>query len=286
MNTYGAIVRTASFCSFAVAALGALALGCSQADARDEGPGESVTDTNEVALSYEEFKATHFFRDPTDPNVLLLHGDVAVDIDSDVMRALYEDELGGQRLIVNRVSGRDDKWSTSAAQNLRYCVSNNFGNRKASVVSAMAAAATAWEQVANINFVYVSAQDSNCTASNTNVTFDVRQGELGSGALARAFFPSNRRSSRNVIVDTDSFGNVAPFTLTGILVHELGHTLGFRHEHTRPQAGTSCFENNAWRALTAYDSRSVMHYPQCNGTNSGDLRITTLDAQGAAVLYP
>ena len=64
--------------------------------------------------------------------------------------------------------------------------------------------------------------------------------------------------------------------------HELGHTLGFRHEHTRPEAGV-CFEDNNWRPLTPYDSDSIMHYPQCNGTSS-DLGFSPLDAQGVAAL--
>lgn len=63
-------------------ALGALALGCAQAGPGDGAADESVSDTNAVALSFEEFKASHFFRDPTDPTVLLLHGDVAVEVDS------------------------------------------------------------------------------------------------------------------------------------------------------------------------------------------------------------
>jgi serralysin len=44
--------------------------------------------------------------------------------------------------------------------------------------------------------------------------------------------------------------------------------------------------NSSWRALTAYDSSSVMHCPQCNGTNSGDLVLTALDRTGAGSLYP
>jgi hypothetical protein len=285
MNTYGIFVRGASFCSLAVAAFGALAFGCAPADGGDEGSkGESVTDTNEIALSYDEFKATYFGRDPDDAGVLLFQGDVAVDVDSEAMRALYETQLGGQRLIVNRIGNRDDKWSASAARSLRYCVSNNFGSRKAAVVNALASATAAWEQVANVNFTYVSSQDANCTRSNQNVTFDVRP-VSGQPYVARAFFPSNGRSSRNILIDGSAFGNLGPWSLTGVLTHELGHTLGFRHEHTRPESGT-CFEDNNWRALTPYDGASVMHYPQCNGTNNGDLRITSRDAQGARALYP
>jgi hypothetical protein len=79
--------------------------------------------------------------------------------------------------------------------------------------------------------------------------------------------------------------DIPPFTLSGVLRHELGHVLGFRHEHTRPEAGT-CFEDDSWIPLTPYESDSVMHYPQCNGTNFGDLVITAGDAAGARAAYP
>ena len=68
-----------------------------------------------------------------------------------------------------------------------------------------------------------------------------------------------------------------------ILGHELGHSLGFRHEHTRPEAGT-CFEDNNWRPLTPYDSVSIMHYPQCNG-GSPDLTFSAYDGQGVRAVY-
>jgi hypothetical protein len=67
------------------------------------------------------------------------------------------------------------------------------------------------------------------------------------------------------------------------MAHELGHVLGFRHEHTRPEAA-ACFEDDNYRPLTPYDSASVMHYPQCNGTSEA-LAFTAIDAQGIAALY-
>jgi len=188
-----------------------------------------------------------------------------------------------QPLIVNVVRGQDDKWSASAALNITYCVSqSSFGSRYSTVVSAMSSAAGAWEAAANVNFVHASQYDGNCNG-RTPVVFDVRQVET-SQYLARAFFPSTNRRNRNVLIASASFGNIKPWSLTGVLRHELGHALGFRHEHTRPEAGV-CFEDNKWRALTAYDSSSVMHYPQCNGTQNGDLVLTNLDKAGAAALY-
>jgi serine protease len=104
--------------------------------------------------------------------------------------------------------------------------------------------------------------------------------------LARAFFPNEPRSGRNVLIDQSSFqlSPTGSLQLVGILRHELGHTLGFRHEHTRPESGT-CFEDANWRPLTDYDAFSVMHYPQCNGLGDWSLTLTSADQTGAACLY-
>jgi serralysin len=242
-------------------------------------------------LTWQEFQDQAYQED----GVWVVNGDEpaeTIDQLADYYRAYLDsflvDGIGStqQALIVNRVGGRDDKWSTSAAQNITYCVSrSSFGtSRYNTVVSAMSSAASAWESAARVNFVHNSSLDNNCNSNTSGVVFDVRQVNTNQ-YLARAFFPSSSRRNRNVLIASSAFGNIAPYTMTGILRHELGHTLGFRHEHTRPEAGT-CFENTSWRALTAYDSSSVMHYPQCNGTNNGDLVLTALDRSGASSLYP
>ncbi len=264
--------------------LGLAAVGCS---------GDSKIDV----LTYEEFKAQAYQEPET--GMFIVNGDEPVE-NEEQLRAMYDAFLDSvaaaearadgfstteQALIVNRVSGVDDKWSTTTRQNLRYCISKtSFGTRYTTVVNAMNSATAAWEATAGINFIHDSAKDSACTSTTTGVIFDVRQTSTTS-YLARAFFPSYSRSSRNILISTSAFGSIFPYTLTGILRHELGHALGFRHEHTRPEAGT-CFENTSWRALTTYDSASVMHYPQCNGTNNGDLILTTRDKSGARSLYP
>jgi serralysin len=252
--------------------------------------------SDEGPLTWEEFR-DQAYHEPG--GVYIVNGDEP----AETLDQLHEYYLGylqsveaadgigsiQQGLAVNRVSGRDDRWSSSAAQNITYCVTRSGSGAFSTseynaVVSAMNTAASGWEGAARVNFVHNSGQDGSCTRNNGNVVFNVRRVCSGS-FLASAFFPSFGRSSRQLSIDCSSFQNISPWTLAGILRHELGHTLGFRHEHTRPESGT-CFENSSWRALTAYDSSSVMHYPQCNGTQGGDLVLTSRDRSGAAALYP
>jgi serine protease len=237
-------------------------------------------DVREAGMTFEEFLEV-VYQEP-ETGIYIVNGDTPI-LTIEELRAFYEDHVRQGALAVHTVNGVDAKWSNTAKLNLTYCVSSTFGTNYTKVVNAMSQAAGAWENAANIEFIHKSAQDSSCTASNTNVVFDVRP-VSGAPYLARAFFPNYSRSQRNILIDSSAFGTISPYTLAGVLRHELGHALGFRHEHTRPEAGV-CFEDGDWRALTTYDSASVMHYPQCNGTNEGDLVLTTRDRNGATSLY-
>lgn len=240
--------------------------------------------------TFEEFEAT-VFKEPGENGKYIVDGDIAI-ADRKQLREFFDsikktvDGSAHGKLVVNERNGVIDVWTSAKKKQLTYCVGNNFGARKAQIVADMEAATQEWEKAANVDFIHTAAQDGNCTAANGNVVFDVNPVDVDGEYLARAFFPGDQRAERNVLIDQSSFG-LEPgekLQLVGILRHELGHTLGWRHEHTRPEAG-ACFEDSEFKPITSYDKFSVMHYPQCNGGGDWSLTLTALDRAGAACIY-
>ena len=271
--------RTLLRAATAVAAAVALALSLA--------PSATAVPAQDRVPTFGEFQASTF-RDVAGQYVV--NGDETIG-STKMLRDYYDEMIASYQagdgpsaeLIINRIYGVDDKWSATTARNLTYCVSNNFGTQKANIVNAMANGAYQWEAASSgVNFIYVPSADSNCRTTNNAVLFSVEP-TYTNQYIARAFFPSSSDSQRNVLVNAASLMSSGSWSPGNIMAHELGHTLGFRHEHTRPEAGT-CFEDNNWRPLTPYDSSSIMHYPQCNGTSS-NLSMTSTDRAGIRAVY-
>src|SRR6478735_1027801 len=235
-------------------------------------------------LTFEQFKARTYQEPGT--GLYILDWDTAVSGDAQLYQVWEATQQGA--LAVYNINGQDIIWSATQRKALTYCVSNTFGANKQAVIDAMKAASDlGWEKMADVNYTYDTTQDANCNAQNTAVMFDVNPVNSNGQYLARSFFPNSTRAERNVLIDTSVFtpGGTGGISLGNILSHELGHTLGFRHEHIRPEANaTQCVEDNQFRGVTPYDSASVMHYPQCNGTST-TLAFTTKDQQGVVSIY-
>ena len=227
---------------------------------------------------------------------LVVDGDILVDDEAEA-RAYFETQLDYTgvelehddefRLSVQTIDGIDQFWSFPNRMLLTYCVdTTSFGTNAHALVVALERAAQSWSNVVGVRFQRVDATPCDDT---TNVTFNVAQLTMDYNALA--FFPGDARSDRELFVGPSAFTtNAGGRDLEGILRHELGHILGFRHEHIwidcvgfdeDPDQGDG---ENA-RQLTPYDADSVMHYPQCGSSPQNGYRQSVHDYRGAASLY-
>jgi len=227
-------------------------------------------------------------QEPGSAGAFIVEGDLAFESEEHYEEYRQSFAVGqGPKLIINTLADRKtfDVWSPAQRKALTYCVSDSFGDRKKDVVEALKVATEDWMTVAGVKFKHLAIEDANCNERNTRVMFDVRPVDFGI-YLARAFFPNYARAKRNVLIDSSSF-DFSFVAMTGFLRHELGHVLGFRHEHISTDGRGLCPEDDLFAPLTAYDRLSVMHYPQCGGANLIDnLILSELDKEGARKIYP
>lgn len=227
-------------------------------------------------------------------DLYFVEGDLA--LDHDQLRERYEQwrdararaERGElvQQSVVHRVANADDVWSVTDKLNLSYCVSDTFGSNKARAVAEMQRAARSWEAIAHVDFRYLPAHDGNCQNGNSAVKFSVRPwGGNGTCAFTPSGFgacqPRTLLVNYSFLDAPSSFPNV---NSQGWLRHELGHVLGLRHEHVQAPAPL-CAELTPYRAITSFDSSSVMNLPYCSSNGVDDFSISDWDALGIRLLY-
>ncbi|MEO0337301.1 MAG: M57 family metalloprotease, partial [Pseudomonadota bacterium] len=178
-------------------------------------------------------------------------------------------------------------WPADMQHNLTYCVSERFGSERDKVVTAIDTAASDWMEVANVTFSRLEVKG--CKVGSPEVLFAVTPASRRSRFSMRAFFPSSPVEKRRIQANK---GKIKwPLKrITGIFRHELGHVLGFRHEHVHPDSTVDreiCpLESTPTEAITEYDIFSVMHYPICGGKSGNYSKLSELDKLGAALMYP
>ncbi|MGE3180799.1 MAG: matrixin family metalloprotease [Phycisphaerae bacterium] len=148
----------------------------------------------------------------------------------------------------------------------------------------MREATVAWEATCGIDFEEVGVEQNGSNGSEEPPLFIVRKFDSGGKFIAAAFFPNEPTFRRRILLDPYLFDPSLRFDPVGVVRHELGHVLGFRHEHIRGGAPADCPNENPGIDLTEYDPQSVMHY-FCGGVGSRELQITEIDKRGAQLVY-
>jgi hypothetical protein len=153
-------------------------------------------------------------------------------------------------------------------------------------VERMAKATADWQNACGVRFVYKRELDGSDSLRPPGVLFVVREFDAGGEFIAAAFFPNDPINRRRVLIDPSFYSQNLSFDRTGVLRHELGHVLGFRHEHIRSGAPPQCPDEDTANTinLTDFDPTSVMHY-FCGGVGSRDLALTEKDRIGSQRLY-
>ena len=251
------------------------------------------------SLSWEEFNAAAVMPMSVDGETrYLIEGDILATSEEEV-RAYYDtivgntDEGADARSGVNYIRvGKSyvfDIYNTTVRQNLTYTIDPTISTE---VRNDLVWALDAWEAVANIHFV-------NVTGTSTTPLFKLRNATASEeaaapGVIASAFFPSYAKKELILYADFyELFSNGGLFygwNSKSVLVHELGHGIGLRHEFiwTLTRKGwsqTGETTAKAYLLTTARDDYSIMYYPQYSAYK-GNGFISAGDITGVTRLYP
>jgi subtilisin family serine protease len=212
---------------------------------------------------------------------LLLHRDEVLD-HIERLRPTSGQRQGNPELTINLSRRKFDFWPPDNRK-LTYAINRKSfprdegEKRYHDMVTWMAEAARDWVRACGDCGLAIthnrSSDDQPSTASSTFVVQYTDSGQKG--ALAWAFFPSAAPSRRVLLVDknlfTDAYGT-RDYNPAGILRHELGHILGFRHEHIHGARGCEQYSetDGNFRLLSkSADIDSIMHY-RCGGAKGPD----------------
>jgi hypothetical protein len=251
-----------------------------------------------VQAGLEKFRQSLKHVTIDDVEKYVVEGDVLLDEDELTLYylSMHDDErtvtpagsIEPRLIVMLGPEGKPIRWPPSTP--LTYAVLRRTFRTDAeynTVVNAIGAASDDWEKWCAIDFQHRADLDGAPGIRVPGVTFVVRGIDAGGAFLADAFPPNAPEAGRRILVDWSYF--TSDYDPTGVFRHELGHILGFRHEHIRALPNgiePNCPPENTTyaRAITEYDPKSVMHYP-CQGVDNKELALSADDQAAAATLY-
>ncbi|MBQ0822667.1 hypothetical protein KBI52_20995 [Microvirga sp. HBU67558] len=139
-------------------------------------------------------------------------------------------------------------------------------------------AVPAWTDNCNCGLSITHRPEFDMNPSLDKVTFIIRYDAKMLDFLALAFFPTDPKFSRYLLVGPSYF-EPNGYDPVGIFRHEIGHILGYRHAFVAGVPGCEYYnkaEDRNWKALSSYDSESVMHY-LCGGGGSPAFTLSKKD---------
>jgi hypothetical protein len=234
---------------------------------------------------------------PKDGNNVVVEGDELLSTDElkDLLANLRQDSVNvAQQSAISQPlkvqtdwEGTPVYWKRKDQRTLTYAFDKQSFPEEAQYSTAVAAFESAsheWETLCSqcgITIQHKSALDTTQPAPSKALTFVVRFHDVHGKYIAASFFPFDPVPNRFVNVDPSYFRT--RFDRVGVFRHELGHILGYRHEHIKGIAGCDS-EDGDWKPLTQYDAHSVMHY-FCGGGGTFALDFTDTDRTGHTSLY-
>ena len=225
---------------------------------------------------------------------VVIDGDILVEVDDaekffeereEALVALQKDveRTGDQpekQLLLATYNGMPSVWPRTISE-LTYSIDQgSFSDLEFQIISAaMNEAAADWNNVCgNCRVRFVRLPDG-----STDALFVVRK-TFSNQFLAAAFFPHSPPYQRSIRV-SQSYFMQTQFSHAGIMRHELGHVLGYRHEQIRRPDLRQCnYEDGNWYPLTPPDLVSTMHY-LCDFGGTNELRLSNFDIVGHRRVY-
>lgn len=147
-----------------------------------------------------------------------------------------------------------------------------------------------WEGLCGIRLEYHPEKDGlpYTVGPPQGINFTVVYGEINPGdspdVIAVAFYKNE--FYKKVTIFPGYFGDLA-VSKPGVLRHEIGHILGFRHEQVSPDAPVECLGQERIgnvKPVTPYDYNSVMHY-MCGMFDNTKMIFTQKDTLGSRIMY-